>query len=141
MVDEGAGQGDRLGLFVCHLLDGAAGLDLQDPCAGHGQQDRRMRGHHELAPLLEKFPDPDHHRQASLHRQGCLGSVQYVQAVRAETAVRQVQERLAVGAFVQGPAAVGAQHFPRAFVTPLAVRARTAVPLVGRALEGEAGGR
>jgi len=67
--EEPAGQGDRVSLVVVDLLDLAVCIDLQYPRTRHGEQDWRVRGHHELAALCDQVGDPGEQGEAAARRE------------------------------------------------------------------------
>lgn len=84
IIEDRAGQPDRLSLVVTNRLDNAIGVDLQNPRAGHGKQDRRMRSHHKLAALCHQVPDPTDQGEAPLRRQRRFRLIEQIQPIGTE---------------------------------------------------------
>ena len=99
-----------------HLLDGlqvvvadavgACLVELVDSGAGHGEQDRRVGGDHELGSGVGGAVDDREQRERPGERERSLGLIEQVQPFGAESVGGEREERLAMGLGMQRNVAV-----------------------------------
>ena len=76
-------------------------VELVDRRVGVGHQQRGVRGHDELAALIDQVMDANQQLQLAMDRERRFGFVEQEEAVRPEPVDDQINERLAVRSLVR----------------------------------------